>query len=406
LTGGQNHDEVGYAMKIRKLNIKQVENAKGREKPYMLSDGGNLYLRVRPGEFKSWIFRYTRKGKPAETGLGSAVTVSLKTARKKATALRELATMGVDLVEAKRAAAILAAPKPTFGECADSLIKAKQSEWSNAKHRLQWRVTLSTHAAALRAMPVDEVGTAAVLSVLQPLWQRAPETASRLRGRIEMVLDAARARGFIAADKANPARWKGHLDKLLAKRTARSRGHYEAMPYAEVPAFLAKLREQDNMASLALQFLVLTAARSGEVLGARWAEFDLGAKVWTTPATRMKAGREHRVPLSAPALAILEELAAIRTGDLVFASSNSALRRLVPGGVTIHGFRSAFRDWCGNETSFPREIAEAALAHVSGDATERAYRRGDALEKRRGLMEAWAAFCGAGSNVLQLRQVV
>jgi integrase len=267
--------------------------------------------------------------------------------------------------------------------------------------------------AAIWDLPVDEVATEAVLSVLQPLWQRAPETASRLRGRIEAVLDFAKAHGWRSGE--NPAAWRGHLALILPKRQKLTRGHLAAMDFDAVPDFIGKLRERKAMAALALEFLILTAARSGEVLGARWVEIDRDAKVWTVPAARMKAGREHRVPLSGRALAILETLAAATTGDFVFpgqrhgralsaTSLEMVLRRMKIGGATVHGFRSAFRDWAGETTSFPREIAEAALAHVSGDATERAYRRGDALEKRRGLMEAWAAFCepGQGSNVVTL----
>jgi integrase len=297
----------------------------------------------------------------------------------------------------------------------DDLFAAKSSEWRSAKHRAQWRQTMEVYAKPLRDVPVDEVDTEAVLSVLQAIWQRAPETASRLRGRIEAVLDAARAKGHISRNEANPARWRGHLDKLLPKRQALSRGHFAAMAYSDVPEFIDKLRGRDGMAALALAFVILTAARSGEVLGALWSEIDLGGKVWTIPATRMKAGREHRVPLSGPAVAILERLAGAKTSVFVFPGqrggkslSNKAielvLRRMNVEGVTVHGFRSSFRDWCGNETSFPREICEAALAHVAGDATERAYRRGDALEKRRAVMEAWAQYCepAVGGNVISM----
>jgi integrase len=274
-------------------------------------------------------------------------------------------------------------------------------------------MTLETYATPVWSMPIDEVDTAAVLSVLQPIWQAKPETASRLRGRIEAVLDFAKAHG--QREGENPARWRGHLDKLLPKRQKLTRGHHAAMPYRDVPAFLVSLRQREAIAAMALEFLILTAARSGEVLGARWPEIDFEAKVWTVPAARMKGGREHRVPLSGRALAILERLAEVRTNDWVFPGQRAGaghsgmalemiLRRMKVEGATVHGFRSAFRDWCGEETSFPREVAEAALAHVAGDATERAYRRGDALEKRRKLMGAWAQYLqsGAGSNVVRL----
>jgi integrase len=251
---------------------------------------------------------------------------------------------------------------------------------------------------------VDEIDTTAVLEVLQPLWASVPETASRLRGRIETVLDAARARGLIGQHEANPARWRGHLDKLLPKRQKLTRGHHAAMPFAEVPDFMGRLRERDAVAARALEFTILTAARSGEVLGARWEEIDFERAVWTVPATRMKGGREHRVPLSSRALAILKRLDEARISEFVFPGQRQGkplsgmamemiLRRMNADGVTVHGFRSSFRDWCGEVSTFPREVAEAALAHVAGDATERAYRRGDALDKRRTLMEAWAQFC-------------
>jgi integrase len=309
---------------------------------------------------------------------------------------------GKNPIEAKRQAAMIEAGKPTFGTVADALMAAKESEWRNPKHRAQWRMTLETYAAPLWPRPVDEIDTAAVLAVLKPLWQAKPETASRLRGRIEAVLDAAKAQGHRSGE--NPAAWRGHLAHLLPKRGKLTRGHHAAMAYADVPAFVAQLREREALAALALEFCILTAARSGEVLGARWSEVDLVAKVWTVPAERMKATREHRIPLSDRAVAILEKLAEARAGELVFPGQRAnkplstmamemVLRRMKIEGATVHGFRSAFRDWAGNETHFPREVAEAALAHVIGDKAEQAYRRGDALEKRCGLMEAWSQHC-------------
>jgi integrase len=265
-------------------------------------------------------------------------------------------------------------------------------------------------------MPVNEVDTAAVLSVLQPIWKTRTETAYRLRGRIEAVLDAAKAKGHRTGE--NPGRWRGHLDKLLASRQKLSRRHHAAIAYSDVPDFMARLRERQavSMAALALEFIILTAARLGEVLGANWSEIDLAAKVWIVPAPRMKAGREHRVPLSRRMLAVLTEAQkAQTTGDYLFPGRRpcrgvsgmaieTLVRRLALGNATVHGFRSAFRDWVGNETYFAREVAEAALAHVVGDAAEQAYRRGDALEKRRALMEAWANFCDQGTetNVVSL----
>lgn len=383
-------------------------------KPGRYGDGSGLYLVVSETGARKWVFRFTFGGRVTEMGFGNAA-VSLAQARGKAVEARKTLAERKSPIEARREAERIAAGKPTFGQCADALLEAKSSEWRNEKHRAQWAMTLAEYAKPLRALPVDEVDTEAVLGVLQPIWQAKPETASRLRGQIETVLDAARAKGHIARNEANPARWRGHLDKLLAKRQKLTRGHHAAMAFDDVPEFMGRLREREAAAALALEFLILTAARSGEVLGARWAEFDLEAKVWTVPAARMKAGREHRVPLSRRALAILEELAKGRTGEFVFAGQRAGkplsgmamemlLRRLKAESVTVHGFRSAFRDWCGEATSFPREVAEAALAHVAGDATEQAYRRGDALAKRRKLMEAWAGFCEprSGLNVLPM----
>ena len=398
------------ARQSNKLTARQIVSAK----PGRHGDGGGLYLVVSRTGARKWIFRFTSRGKPNEMGVGGAA-VTLAQARDRAADARKFVASGVNPITARREARMASAAKPTFGQCAEALLAAKSSEWRNARHRAQWRMTLETYAGPLCGTPVDQVDTAAVLGVLQHVWQTTPETASRLRGRIEAVLDAARAMGHIPRNEANPARWRGHLDKLLPKRQKLTRGHLAAMPFDDMPEFIATLRERKAVAALALEFLILTAARSGEVLGARWAEFDLDAKVWTLPAARMKAGREHRVPLSGRALAILETLAVARTGDFCFPGQKAGkslsgkalemvLRRMKADSVTVHGFRSAFRDWCGEVTSFPRELAEAALAHVAGDATEQAYRRGDALEKRRGLMEAWAGFCEprAGSNVLSM----
>jgi integrase len=254
----------------------------------------------------------------------------------------------------------------------------------------------------LRNKPVDTIGIDDVLAVLKPIWTEKAETASRLRGRIEKILDAAKAKGFREGE--NPARWRGHLDHLLPKHSSLSRGHHAAMPYEEAAGFIGELRKREATAALALEFCILTAARSGEVLGARWSEIDLDKKVWTIPANRMKAGREHRVPLSNGAISILEKLVELKAGEFVFPGQKSGkslsnmsmemvLRRMKIEGVTVHGFRSSFRDWAGNVTNFPREVIETALAHVIGDKAEQAYRRSDALDKRRKLMDAWAAFC-------------
>lgn len=382
-----------------KLTARKVETAK----PGRHGDGAGLWLIVSDAGARRWAYRFTIAGKVSELGLGSYPDVSLSEARDMAAEARKLSKAGKSPVEARRTAKVANLAKPSFGQCADDFLEAKGSEWRNEKHRAQWAMTLTKYAGPLRSKPVDEIDTEAVLAVLTPLWQKLPETASRLRGRIEAVLDAARARGFIPRNEANPARWKGHLSVLLPKRQKLSRGHHAALAYADVPAFIARLREMGAVASLALEFCILTATRSGEVLGARWGEIDMAARVWTVPAERMKAGREHRVPLCARALEILEGLSETRTGEFVFpghrekrplyhSAMGDVLRRMGMDAATAHGFRSAFRDWVGNETHFAREVAEAALAHVVGDMAEQAYRRGDALEKRRELMEAWSRY--------------
>jgi integrase len=282
------------------------------------------------------------------------------------------------------------------------VVRALRPGWRNEKHAKQWETTLESDASALARVPVNQIETDDVLRVLKPIWLAKPETAGRVRGRIERVLDAAAAKGFRSGE--NPARWKGHLDQLLPQRKKLSRGHHSALPYADVPGFMDRLAKREGMAAKALGFLILTAARSGEVRGARWEEMDLEAAVWTVPADRMKAGREHRVPLSARAVEMLREVEPISgksPSALVFPGqkgrplsdmSLAAVLRRMDCGHTVHGFRSSFRDWAGEVSTFPREIAEAALAHVVGDATERAYRRGDALDKRRKLMDAWAGY--------------
>jgi integrase len=399
--------------KLSALKIKSLKES-GR-----YSDGGSLYLAIDSSEKglrRRWLYLFTWQGKRREMGLGGYPEVSLADARIARDTAEQSVRAGIDPIEARDAGKRVEASKPTFGQVADEYIAAKESEWRNGKHKDQWKMTLEVYAAPLRSRPVDEIDTEAVLGVLQPIWRDKPETASRLRGRIEAVLDAARAKGHIPSNEANPARWRGHLDKLLPKRTKLSRGHHKAMDYADVPAFIGRLRERDATAALCLEYTILTACRSGEALKAQWSEVDLDRKVWTVPAHRMKAAREHRVPLSEQALAVLEKLAKAKRGDFVFAGQQATkplsgmamemiLRRMNIENATVHGFRSSFRDWAGNETHFPRELAEAALAHVIGDKAEQAYRRGDALDKRRALMDAWGHYCEPrkDSNVIQLR---
>jgi integrase len=359
------------------------------------SDGGGLYLNITASGARSWVFMWKVGGKRREMGLGPLRDVPLAKARERAAEVRQKLADGLDPIAARDKPKVT-----TFGEAADALIESMASSWRNEKHRAQWKMTLTVYCEPLRAKPVTEIGTEDILKVLKPLWTTKPETASRLRGRIERVFDFARARGQGSGE--NPARWRGHLDAILPKRAKLTRGHHKAMPFDEVPAFVAALREREGVAPRALEFAILTAARSGEVMGARWGEISLEAQVWTVPATRMKAARVHRVSLSARAVAILREMQQKQLSDLVFPGTKPGrplsvmalemvLRRM-KADVTVHGFRSAFRDWAGERTHFPREMAEAALAHLVGDAVERAYRRGDALEKRRELMEAWAKF--------------
>jgi integrase len=388
----------------------------------MYADGGGLYLQITNGG-ASWIYRYMLAGRAREMGLGPLALFGLSEARAKALDARRLRHEGIDPIEARKAARLRArldaAKTMTFMECAHGYITAHRAGWRNGKHAAQWEATLATYAGpVIGALPVPVIDTALVLKVLEPIWTAKPETAGRVRGRIEAILDWAKVRGYRTGE--NPARWRGHLDKLLPARSkVRKVEHHAALPYAEVPGFLVSLREQEGTAARALEFAILVAARTGEVVGARWGEVDLLDKTWTLPAARMKAGREHRVPLSARALAILEEMQRHRHAEegFVFPGgklgrplSNMAflmlLRRLGRGDLTAHGFRSTFRDWAADRTNFPAEVAEMALAHAVSGKVEAAYRRGDLFEKRRRLMDAWAEFVTGGSTsprVLALR---
>lgn len=392
------------ARTIQRLSARSVSTL---SKPGRHADGNGLYLVVDKNGSKRWAFMSWARGRQVEAGLGGLSSVSLAMARERAQECRRLVAAGRSPTEAR----IGSKSQPTFGEMADLVIASLEDGWRNDKHKAQWRMTMSAYAAPLRSKLVADVSTEDVLKVLQPIWITKAETASRVRGRIEKVLDAAKAKGFRSGE--NPARWRGHLDHLLPKRQKLQRGHHPAMPWGDVPAFLTKLRTSPSVGAHALEFLVLTAARSGEVVrsvrdgevtGARWSEIDKKTAVWTVPAQRMKAGKEHRVPLSDRTMEILAELEKIRTCEFIFPGrrhepiSNmtleAILRRMQLKPFTVHGFRSSFRDWAGEATDFPREVAEAALAHTVGDAVERAYRRGDALAKRRQLMEAWSQFCG------------
>jgi len=396
---------------LNKLSARKVDTVReaGRH-----SDGGGLYLNVSSSGSKSWVFMYASAGRRVEIGLGSVRDMPLATARQRAQAYREGLALGIDPKSAKRASAASAAQRKTFADAAEDFIKANEDGWRNPKHVDQWRYTLSVrrgddgaflpkdgYCVGLRNRPVADVGTDDILTILKPIWHDKPETARRVQGRIERVLDAATALGLRSGD--NPARWRGHLDKLLSKRVNLSRGHHPAMPYVEVGAFLLKLMANPSSSSLALAFTILTAARSGEAMGATWSEIDLTTETWTVPAERMKAKKEHVVPLSPSAVQILNVMAERRREgfDYVFpgASGKSGrlsvmalamcMRRQKQGNYTPHGFRSSFRDWAGDETVFSRDDIEQCLAHTIGNQVEKAYRRGTALEKRRLILEAW-----------------
>ena len=381
----------------RALNKLSAVQATKLTRPGRHSDGGGLYLFIDPHGRRRWIFMYARNGRRTELGLGGGRDLSLANARTEATRLREiLATGGDPKAERTRDDHI-----PTFGELADAYVEAMKPSWRNAKHVAQWTMTLTKYAKPMRSTPVSEIGTQDVLDVLQALWKRTPETAERLRGRIENVLDAAKAKGHRSGE--NPARWRGHLDQLLPKRQRLSRGHHSALPYDIVPDFMADLRGRPAVAARALEFAILTAARSGEILGARWDEIDRGKKVWTVPAGRMKGGCEHRVPLSPRAMEIVDAMAALGTEGYLFpgpkpkkplsSMAMAMLLRRMKAEITVHGFRSTFRDWASETTGFSHEVCEMALAHTISNKSEAAYRRGKLFDKRRKLMEAWAGYC-------------
>jgi integrase len=412
------------ARAIEKLTALRVEK---ENHPGMYGDGGGLYLRVTDEGAKNWVFRFMLNGRARWMGMGPLHTVSLAEARKRAGEHRLRRHDGIDPIEARRAekrrAQLDAAKAVTFKECADAYIKAHRAGWRNGKHAAQWEATLSTYAdPVMGRLSVQAIDTALVLKVLEPIWTAKPETAGRVRGRIESILDWAKVRGYRVGE--NPARWRGHLDKLLpARGKVRKVEHHAALSYAELPSFLVALREQDGISARALEFTILTAARTGETIGARWNEINLLEKTWTVSAERMKAGREHRVPLSARALGILEEMQAHRQADdgFVFPGGKSGeplsnmaflmlLRRMKRDDLTAHGFRATFKTWASERTGFQNEIVEAALAHVVGSKVEQAYMRGDMFEKRRRLMQQWATFCTTSpaqerqSNVAPIRQ--
>lgn len=402
-----------------KLTMLSVRNT---TKPGRYNDGGGLYLYVPDERFrggKRWVFRWRDKltGKTRDKGLGPVSDVTLFKAREKAAEYRQQVRDGLDPIEAARerlaAAKVEGARLVTFGQCAESYMAAHRDSWRSAKHAAQWQSTLDNYAAILQPLPVDRIDTGLVMKVLEPIWATKTETATRVRQRIEAVLNWATARKFRTGE--NPARWRGHLENLLAKPTKLKKiEHRAALPYVEIGAFMADLRQQQGLGATALELQILTACRPGEVAEARWAEFDLDAATWTIPGERMKAGREHRVPLSPPAVALLRKLP--RIGDYVFpgtkknqpittAAMLKALRTLRPG-FDAHGFRSTFRDWAADQTAYPRDVAEAALAHAV-QGVEAVYRRTDLLNKRARLMADWAKYCAKpapAGNVTGIRE--
>jgi integrase len=415
------------ARQTHRLTVKSVAN---KTNPGYYADGGGLYLQVTARGGKSWIFRFALAGQTLskngrltsrEMGLGSTQDIPLAEARAKAADCRRLVAMRIDPIEARKSddaqKALAAARSITFSECAEAYIKAHCAAWKNEKHVSQWENTIETYCT-FGSLAAQDVDTGQVLKALEPIWTAKPETASRLRGRIERVLDWAKVRGYRSGE--NPARWRGHLDKLLPKLEKRKRvRHHPALPFQQVPEFMSHLHAQHGIAARALEFTILTAARTNEVIAACWSEFDLENGVWTIPATRMKAHVEHRVPLAPQVVQLLRALPRIESALHVFPGqrkgrplSNMAMLKLLQDRmerehITVHGFRSTFRDWAAERTNFPREVCEMALAHTIMNQVEAAYRRGELFEKRRQLMEAWSKFChmpATKGEVISLRK--
>jgi len=409
----------------RKLHHALTAIAVKNAKPGRHADGAGLHLLVKESGARSWVYRFMLNGKSRDVGLGPAGSdgISLSQARDARDALRLKVKAGIDPLEERdrEAAQTLAAAQAaqvagiTFKAVAEAYIGANEASWRNDKHRQQWKNTLAAYVyPVIGDLPVAEVGTAHVLQILEPIWKAKAETASRIRGRIETVLDSAKARGYRQGE--NPARWRGHLAQILPARTRLSRGHHKAMAYEQVPAFVGALHKREAVAALALEFTILTAARTGEVIGAKWDEVELDKAIWTIPAGRMKAGKEHRVPLSPRAVEILREVHKLgkdwlfptaKGGKLSGMAMTMLLRRMKVD-ATVHGFRSGFRDWSAECTGYAHEVAEMALAHTIENKVERAYRRGDLFDKRRRLMDDWATYCATipatGANVTPIRR--
>jgi integrase len=401
-----------------RLNVRTIASL---TKPGTYADGGGLVLRIKPGGGKFWVMRYSLNQTAREMGFGSVRDVSLKDARDAAGAARKLLATGEDPLAQRKAAVdaqrLKAARGMSFQQCAEAFIVTHSPSWKNPKHRQQWPNSLRDYAyPAFGNLAVADIDTGLVLKALEPIWTTKRETASRVRGRIEAVLDWAIARGF--RQGPNPALWRGHLAHLLAARSKANVKHHPALSYADMPGFMMKLRRQRGIGARCLEFAILTAARSGEARGATWSELDLDAGLWTVPGNRMKANREHRVPLSDTAVDLLRAMVELRQNDLVFPSARlgkpisdmtvgKTLKAMGRSDITAHGFRSTFRDWVSERTGYPGEVAEMALAHTIGNKVEAAYRRGDLFEKRRRLMADWANHCSeprkADGNVTPMR---
>ncbi|MFN4163567.1 MAG: tyrosine-type recombinase/integrase [Ferrovibrio sp.] len=400
---------------VRFLNRLKALHLSKMTTPGMYPDGGGLYLQVSKSGTQSWVYRYGLNGRNREMGLGPLSVISLAEARALAVECRKLRQAGTDPIDARKdTRKAQQREAKTFQVCAETYIETHAAGWRNAKHADQWRNTFSTYVwKQMGATAIDKVTTDDVLKVLEPIWKEKTETASRLRGRIEAVLDWATARGYRSGN--NPARWRGHLDNLLPPPSrVKKVAHHPALPYGDVATFIASLAAHRGTAADALEFTILTACRTSEVAQATWTEVNLGEKVWIIPAHRMKSGREHRVPLSARAVDLLKRLKADaqtrdKISEYVFPSANlkkpmsnmamlKLLDRMDRGDITVHGFRSTFRDWAAECTNASREVAEMALAHVVKDKVEAAYRRGDLFEKRRILLEEWSSFCSAATE--------
>lgn len=398
----------------RGLNLLSARTVATLIEPGRYADGGGLYLQVRKRSDaieRLWVFRFKRgsrdKVREKTLSIGTARDITLASARSLASGCRTKLAEGKD----PREALLKNGGVPTFGELVDDLLDSILPAFKNEKHKAQWKMTLGeTYCRSLRSIPVDKIATDDILAVLKPIWLTKPETASRIRGRIERVIDGATVRRLRSGD--NPARWRGHLSHLLSKPDAIARGHHAALPWADLPSFMQDLKKLDSISALALEFTILTIARTSETINAAFVQINEGDKIWTRPAAIMKAKREHRIPLTPRSLEIIQEMKKFE-GTWLFPGqslndqlSNMAMAECLKGfglNVTVHGFRSTFRDWVSEATTFPDALAEAALAHIVGDKTERAYKRGDALEKRRELMAAWERYCLQGtSNVIHL----